>query len=196
MTERILILRDRELKPNDPESKALMKHIEMPNVSCGAENEAPERVFTVNGVVRPRIMIAPGEKQFWRIVNASPDLYADIEVDSESMTVVAFYGMPLAYHDPLHKSESLQHVLLPPAGRVEAIVTGPAAGPRVSLRSLCVNTGSDGDPNREMVLADLDQSSRDEPTGEFPRRMMCLPFISPLLFVNFAPWRQPIRNSP
>lgn len=168
MTERILILRDKELRHNDPESTALLKHVEMPNAGCGAENEAPERAFTVNGVVRPRIMIAPGEKQFWRIVNASPDLYADIEVDSESMTVVAFDGMPLAYHYPLHTSESLQHVLLPPAGRVEAIVTGPPAGAHVSLRSLCVNTGPDGDPNREMVLADLDQSSRDEPHRRVP----------------------------
>jgi len=32
------------------------------------------RVFTVNGVVRPKIAIGSGEKQFWRIVNPSPDL--------------------------------------------------------------------------------------------------------------------------
>jgi FtsP/CotA-like multicopper oxidase with cupredoxin domain len=160
MKERILVVRDAELKHNDPASAALAKRVAISSVSCGAEPEDPERIFTVNGAVRPRIGIAPGEKQFWRIVNASPDLYADLEIDSESMTVVALDGMPLAYHDPRRRTEVFDHVLLAPAGRVEAIVTGPKSGTRASLRSRCVDTGADGDPNREMVLADLDESVR------------------------------------
>jgi FtsP/CotA-like multicopper oxidase with cupredoxin domain len=118
-------------------------------------------VFTVNGVVRPKIAIASGEKQFWRIVNASPDLYADLEVDSESMTVVALDGMPLTYHDPKRHAEKLRHVLLAPAGRAEVIAEGPKRGQTASLRSLCVNTGADGDPNPSMVLADLDPSAKE-----------------------------------
>jgi hypothetical protein len=35
--------------------------------------------------VRPQIPIAAGERQFWRIVNASPDLYADLQVDGEQL---------------------------------------------------------------------------------------------------------------
>jgi len=161
LKERVLVLRDAELKQNDPASAALASRVQLSHVSCGAEGEDQERIFTVNGAIRPRIAIAPGEKQFWRIVNASPDLYADLEVDSESMTVVALDGMPLAYHDPSRRTEVFQHVLLAPAGRVEAIVIGPKAGTRASLRSRCVNTGADGDPNREMLLADLDESVRD-----------------------------------
>jgi suppressor of ftsI len=161
LKERVLVLRDAVLKKNDPASAALAGRVQLSHVSCGSESGDPERIFTVNGVVRPRIAIAPGEKQFWRIVNASPDLYADLEVDSESMTVVALDGMPLAYHDPSHRTEVFQHVLLAPAGRVEAIIIGPKVGTRASLRSRCVNTGADGDPNREMQLADLDESIRD-----------------------------------
>ncbi len=161
LKERILVLRDAVLKQNDPASAALASRVQLSHVSCGGEGEDPERIFTVNGVVRPRIAIAPGEKQFWRIVNASPDLYADLEVDSESMTVVALDGMPLAYHDPSRRTEVFQHVLLAPAGRVEAIVMGPKAGTMASLRSRCVDTGAEGDPNREMLLADLDESVRD-----------------------------------
>jgi suppressor of ftsI len=101
------------------------------------------RVFTVNGIVRPKIDIASGEKQFWRIVNASPDLYADLEVDSESMTVLAFDGMPLTYHDHNRHTEKRRHVLPAPAGRAEVIVEGPKRGGTASLRSLCVNTGAD-----------------------------------------------------
>jgi suppressor of ftsI len=161
LKERVLVLRDAELKRNDPASAALASRVQLSHVSCGAEAGDQERIFTVNGAIRPRIAIAPGEKQFWRIVNASPDLYADLEVDSESMTVVALDGMPLAFHDPSHRTEVFQHVLLAPAGRVEAIIVGPKAGTRASLRSRCVDTGADGDPNREMLLADLDESVRD-----------------------------------
>jgi len=63
--------------------------------------------------------------------------------------------MPLSFHDPRRHIEVITHVLLPPAGRVEAIVTGPPRGTRATLNSRCVSTGPDGDPNPAMVLADL-----------------------------------------
>src|SRR5205807_3867137 len=111
--------------------------------------------FSVNGSRRPRIDLAPGESQFWRIVNASPDRYADLELDAASFDVVALDGMPLAYHDPSIHKRSMSHVLVPPAGRVEAIVTGPPADLHAALRSRCFDTGPDGDSNPAMVLADI-----------------------------------------
>ena len=168
MRERILILRDAELREHDAESSLLKEQVELSSTACGAATGEPQRIFTVNGVVRPQIAIAAGEKQFWRIVNASPDLYADLELDTEQLTVIALDGMPLAYHDPNRRSESLQHVLLAPAGRVEAIVTGPKAGVYASLRTRCVDTGADGDPNPAMVLADID-ASKAAPTRFIPR---------------------------
>src|SRR5260370_32592288 len=63
--------------------------------------------------------------------------------------------MPLAYHDPSIRTRSMSHVLLPPAGRVEAIVTGPPADSHVALRSRCFDTGPDGDSNPAMILADI-----------------------------------------
>jgi FtsP/CotA-like multicopper oxidase with cupredoxin domain len=161
MKEKILILRDAELEHGDPSSAVLKSAVQLAQYGCGAATGEATRVFTVNGVVRPKIAIAPGEKQFWRIVNASPDLYADLQVDSESMTVVAFDGMPLTYHDPHRPAEKLRHVLLAPAGRAEVIVEGPKRGGAASLRSLCVNTGADGDPNPSMVLADLDTNAKE-----------------------------------
>src|SRR5205807_10607813 len=122
---------------------------------CGTAPEDPERAFTVNGSLRPKIDISPGERQFWRIVNASPDRYVDLELDSEPLEVVALDGMPLAYHDPSIRTRSMSHVLVPPAGRVEAIVTGPPADSHAVLRSGCFDTGPDGDSNPAMVLADI-----------------------------------------
>jgi suppressor of ftsI len=162
LKEQILILRDAELHQGDEATKRLEASVDIPRTTCGEAPGAPGRIFTVNGTVRPRIAIAPGEKQFWRIVNASPDLYADLVIDSEDMTLVALDGMPLGYHNPDHPTESVRHVLLAPAGRLEAIVTGPAFGAKASLRSLCVNTGPDGDPNPAMVIADLDPAGRQD----------------------------------
>ncbi len=168
MRERILILRDAELRQDDPGSLALKVRVQVSSSKCGAAVGEPARVFTVNGVVRPQIGIAPGEKQFWRIVNASPDLYADLAIDSEQMTVVALDGMPLSYHDAARRTEEFQHVLLAPAGRVEAIVIGPKLGVSASLRTRCVDTGPDGDPNPAMVVADLDGNASE--TARVPDR--------------------------
>jgi suppressor of ftsI len=155
MEERIMVLRDAELDGQGVQRSALIRKVSLQAQGCGSSTEQPERVFTINGALRPQIEIAPGEHQFWRIVNASPDLYADIEVDGSSFDVVALDGMPFAYHDPNVRSRRLSHVLLAPAGRMEAIVTGPPAAERATLHTRCFDTGSDGDPNGAMVLADL-----------------------------------------
>src|SRR3989442_6281184 len=64
-------------------------------------------------------------------------------------------GMPIALHDSNHRTRSADHVLLPPAGRLEAIFTRPAAGTPRRLVSRCVDTRPDGDPNPAMVFADV-----------------------------------------
>jgi suppressor of ftsI len=155
LRERILILRDKVVHESDPAGPALRRSVEASERGCPTPAELPERLFTINGVLRPAIDIAPGERQFWRIVNASPDLYADLTIDTETFEVVAFDGMPLAFHDPKRRTESVNHVFLPPAGRVEAIVTGPSIGAHASLRTQCIDSGPDGDPNPTMTLADL-----------------------------------------
>lgn len=155
MREHILVLRDRTFEAKGPEAAHLKDVAEVPPGQCGSSTEQLERVFTVNGAVRPQIPIAAGERQFWRIVNASPDLYADLQIDGEQLEIVALDGMPLAYHDPHHRTRLASHVLLPPAGRLEAIVTGQSGQTKAKLRTRCFDTGPDGDPNPSMVLADL-----------------------------------------
>ncbi len=158
MTERILVLRDFDLSSDPSSASAMKRAVGLSNTPCGKAIGDPQRIFTVNGVIRPKIQIASGERQFWRIVNASPDLYADLQIDSTTMKVIALDGMPLAFHDSSRHSEDLDHILLAPAGRVEAIVQGPPAG-KAALRSRCVDTGPAGDPNLEMVVADLNEEA-------------------------------------
>ena len=155
LRERILVLRDQVLEDNDAASLELRRRVEIPAKGCWASTDLPKRIFTVNGALRPQIAIAPGERQFWRIANTSPDLYADLQIDTEQLEIVALDGMPLSFHDPKRRAELRDHLLVPPAGRVEAIVTGPKPGIHASLRTRCFDTGPDGDPNPAMVLADI-----------------------------------------
>ena len=163
LPERVLVVRGRSIE-HDPQSTDLKRRVELNSNTCGAEPEAAEEVFTVNGSVRPQIEIAPGERQFWRIVNASADRYLDLQLEGQTFEIVAMDGMPIAQHDPNHRTRIAGHVLLPPAGRLEAIVTGPSAGTPQRLISRCVDTGPDGDPNPAMILADIvPRSGADSP---------------------------------
>jgi suppressor of ftsI len=154
LRERVMVVRGRSIV-HDPNAADLTNHVEIPSKGCGGEAEKVEEIFTVNGAVRPSIEIAPNERQFWRIVNASADRYLDLQVDGETFEIVALDGMPVAYHEPESPKRTTSHLLVAPAGRLEAIVTGPPAGTHAALRTLCVDTGPVGDPNPEMVLADL-----------------------------------------
>ena len=151
---------------HDAKAAQLRRQVEIPAKGCGGEAEAVEEIFTVNGVVRPRIEIASNERQFWRIVNASADRYLDLQLDGQTFEIVALDGMPLAYHEPKSLSRTSNHLLLAPAGRLEAIVTGPPPRTHSALRTLCVDTGPDGDPNPEMVLADVVQPSSVQPSSD------------------------------
>ena len=154
LPERVLVVRGHSIV-NDPQSADLKHRVELSSNVCGAESEAPDEIFTLNGSVRPQIEIAPGERQFWRLVNASADRYLDLQLEGQTFEIIAMDGVPIAKHDANLRTRSADHVLLPPAGRVEAIVTGPAAGTPRRLVSRCVDTGPAGDPNPAMVLADI-----------------------------------------
>src|SRR3989440_905309 len=134
LRERVLVLRGRDIE-HDPQAPALKRRVAVPSAPCGASGEAPERIFTVNGVVRPARPMAQGERQFWRVVNAAAGRYAALQIEGRQWEVVALDGMPLAYHDPRRRPMSMDHVLLPPGGRLEAIVTAPTTGGPTVLRT-------------------------------------------------------------
>jgi suppressor of ftsI len=172
MPERVLVLRTTPFAPTSPALGPLMRTLDVDSGSaCHSQNQTPNQLFTVNGVFRPSIGISPGEQQFWRIVNASADDYADIRVDGSSMRVISIDGEPLAIHDPQHPMRTFDHIVMPPAGRMEAIVTGPPAGMHAALRTHCVDTGPQGDPMHGQVLADIasdDPGPRPVPVQAFP----------------------------
>jgi len=157
ISERVLVIRAADIG-HDSNAQAKLARADVERPACtGSPDEAGgiDHVFTVNGVLRPEIEMQPGERQFWRMVNASPDRYVDLEIPHQRLDVVAYDGMPIAYHDPVRPTRRVDHILLPPAGRVEAIVTAAPGNGRAVLHTRCVDTGPDGDPNPGMILADI-----------------------------------------
>jgi suppressor of ftsI len=163
LRERVLVVRAMDIE-HDWGAAAKRTRVGVDRSACGESHDPVDRVFTVNGVLRPEIVMQPGERQFWRLVNAAPDRYVDIEVPHQRLEVIAYDGLPIAYHDPAHPTNRVDHVSLPPAGRVEMIVTALERGGRSALRTRCVDTGPDGDPNPGMILADVTSA----PTASVP----------------------------
>lgn len=159
LRQHVLVIRAIPADIRDPVDLGYLRDTGTPMHGCGITPQAPPgRVFTLDDSVRPTIAGSPGERQFWRIVNASADHFADVRYTGGPLEVVALDGYPLVWHDAAHRTKLFDHVELPPAGRVEAVVTLPPAGRREQLRSECFETGPAGDPNPAGVLADVTTS--------------------------------------
>lgn len=188
LRERVIVVRGQSIE-HDKNGDALRRQVGIPDKNCGGTQEAPEEIMTANGAVRPQIQIAPNERQFWRIVNASADRYIDLQVDGQPFEIVALDGMPLAYHEPKHPTFLAEHFLVSPGGRLEAIVTGPPASSHGAFRTLCVDTGTAGDPNPGMVLADLvpgRSARKSDPSTERARMAALVPRSSQRGFDTFT----------
>jgi FtsP/CotA-like multicopper oxidase with cupredoxin domain len=112
------------------------------------------------------IQMKPSEKQLWRVLNASADTILDVELDydasAQPLQVVALDGVPIGSQDGNTQGSSITqtHVLIPPAGRAEFVVTGPSAAVKSAiLKTLAADTGPGGDNDPERPLAAIQVSS-------------------------------------
>ena len=160
---------------------------------CTAPESAPT-VWTLNGATSPSIGIRPGEQQFWRFVNAGSDSYLDIQVDNTTMQIVALDGVPLSAGVNSPSSMTVSDYVLPPASRVEFIITGPPAGTTAHLRTLCFDAGSAGPAMPAAVLATIDPTT--SPADQFRHKQRVSPLAKRYRFhtVRFIT-TQPIARS-
>ncbi len=118
----------------------------------------------------PIIQMQPGAKEFWRVANASSQAFLTLEVRignaAQNLEVIALDGIPTTQDNTVTK------IVLPPAGRVEFIVQGPATGQTATFWQTGFNTGPIGNPNTAQELAVLQPSA----TAQEPR---ALPAASP-----------------
>jgi FtsP/CotA-like multicopper oxidase with cupredoxin domain len=121
----------------------ILKDIELPD----AEDDGP-KTKTINGVLGGVIEAVPGSFEIWEIGNLGADSYFDLALDGHKVWVIERDG------NTLDRPEPNDHVFLPPASRARIVVEVGAKG-LYGLRTREVDTGSDGDPNPDVVLATL-----------------------------------------
>ncbi|HEV3089117.1 MAG TPA: multicopper oxidase family protein [Candidatus Elarobacter sp.] len=161
MRERVIVLRDVPTGPgfvDDDMPMNGMAGMTRPTAIVRSGTGPPCRPEkglqpTLNRQADAHVGIAPGEAQFFRVVNASAARYYDLSVDDAMLHVVAIDGVPLDAYPGTAAVRTVQHVLVPPAGRAEFVVTAPNHA--TVLRSSCVDTGPLGDANPAVVLAHL-----------------------------------------
>jgi FtsP/CotA-like multicopper oxidase with cupredoxin domain len=146
--------------------------------------ESPTKTWTINGVSQPSIGIRPGEQQFWRVVNAGSDTYLDLSVDNTQMQVVALDGVPLSSGFNTPQSLAVNDYVVPPASRIEFIVTGPPAGATAYLRTLCFDAGADGPAMPAATLATLDPTT--SLSDQLRRKQRIAPKMIPYHFPSRA----------
>jgi FtsP/CotA-like multicopper oxidase with cupredoxin domain len=150
--ERVLILRD-QLAPGLTEA---------------VEDAGPGKDISLNFVpvlyplYRPAVVQArSGQREFWRVLNAAADTYFDLQLSAGpgiraiasplNLELVALDGVPSA-------SAIRNHVLIPPGGRAEFLVTMPPQNQFAQLVALKYDTGPEGESTPYRIVANLDVS--------------------------------------
>jgi FtsP/CotA-like multicopper oxidase with cupredoxin domain len=172
LPERVFIIRDQDLlNPNAPPSKSepvvpkFLVDRDGDAANTGTGFGKPAKDLSINYVPVPYpdyppavIQMKPGERQLWRVLNASAITYLNLAVlfnrVPQPMELVAMDGVPLTHGDPSGESTDPQnHFVVPPGARVEFIITGPSAGQDALLVTRTVDTGPGGenDPNRALA---------------------------------------------
>ena len=181
LPERVMIIRDQDLlNPDSPPSKSepLVPKTLIDRDGDSANNGTgfgkPAKDLSINYVPVPYpdyppavITMKPGERQLWRVLNASAITYLNLAVlydrKPQELGIVALDGVPVNA-DGVTKNvlNGQNHIGIPPGGRAEFIVQGPPAGVSGLLVTRTVDTGSGGenDPNRALatLIASADAS--------------------------------------
>jgi FtsP/CotA-like multicopper oxidase with cupredoxin domain len=184
LPERVFVVRDEDLlNPNAEPVKTdsmpaplVLRDAEGDIMNTGTGGGKPAKDLSINFVpvayptYPPAVVkIRPGEKQLWRVLNASAITYLDVQMlvnNKPQMTgVVSLDGIPIN-ENGLDGNRVIweSHVLLPPAGRVEMIVKGPPEGTQASFVTRTVDTGPAGenDPTRPIATI-MAESGAPEP---------------------------------
>jgi FtsP/CotA-like multicopper oxidase with cupredoxin domain len=103
----------------------------------------------------PIIRMRPGERQFWRVVNATIQDFMPLQVrisgKAQELQLIALDGYPL----PKPRFEDT--ILVPPAGRAEFIVQAPQSG-QATFLTQAYPTGPTGNPDLYQILANIELS--------------------------------------
>jgi len=195
LPERVLIIRDQTLlNPDAPPSTSgpavptIAVDRDGDTANTGTGTGRPARDLSVNFVAVPypdyppaSIAMKPGERQLWRVLNASAITYVDLALmyqrAPQQLGIVAIDGVPInAASSGTPRISGFNHISVPPGARVEFIVTAPPSGGTAQLVSLAVDTGQGGENDPGRVLAAISTSpDAAEPRSILPAEHEPLP---------------------
>lgn len=161
MPQRVLVIRDQVLPANSP----------APGGSVPSWDVSVNYVPILFPNFTPAVMfMKPGQKQFWRVSNSAADTIIDLQLQfdgvPQTLQEVALDGVPTGSQDGTAQGKLVpkKDILIPPAGRAEFIVTGPAATVKnATLMTLGIDTGpqGDSDPQRPLISIRTDPFAAD-----------------------------------
>ena len=181
LPERVLIIRDQPvISPNAVQSASMV----MPQIpilrdpdgdilNTGTGYGPPSKDLSINFVAVPYpdyppalILTKPGERQLWRVLNASAITYLDLRLlfngVPQPVGQVSLDGVPLNAHNTAGDKGPdndgilwLNNVELPPGARADLIVKGPPAGVYGNLITQAVDTGPAGENDPVRPLANI-----------------------------------------
>jgi FtsP/CotA-like multicopper oxidase with cupredoxin domain len=142
LTERVFVIRQQFLVPWVPGPYELTLNYQVAPLLKG---------------IGPIIQMKPGEKQFWRVANATLQdflaLQFQVNGNPEQMEMIALDGYPLA------QTRMQNTISIPPAGRAEFIVQAPPAGGTANFVTSSVSTGPTGNFDEGQTLATIQLSN-------------------------------------
>src|ERR1700723_4616339 len=186
LPERVLVIRDQDLlNPDAPPAKSepvvpkMLIDRDGDSANNGTGFGKPAKDLSVNYVPVPypdyppaTLGMKPGERQLWRVLNASAITYLNLSVlfhrVAQPLGVVGLDGVPVNTSGVSKDILASQtHIGLPPGGRVEFVVDGPPAGVTGLFVTRTVDTGSGGenDPNRALATI-VPSSDAPEPRSQ------------------------------
>jgi len=199
LPERVFVIRDQPLaNPNAPPSKSepvvpknlLERDGDAANNGTGFGK--PARDLSINYVPVPypdyppaRIAMKPGERQLWRVANASAITYLNLALifqdnpqhhTPQQLGIVAIDGVPINVSGTGPAVTWVNHIGVPPGARVEFIVNGPPLGVPALFATRTVDTGQGGenDPNRALAAV-VAVADAPEPPDSMPAHPQALP---------------------
>ena len=176
LPERVFVIRDQDLvNPNAPPAKSepvipkFMVDKDGDSANNGTGFGKPAKDLSINYVPVPypdytpaTIQMKPGERQLWRVLNASAITYLNLEVlfghAAQQLGLVAMDGVPIGYGVDQHTAAPINwqnHLGIPPGARVEFIVQGPPDGAHGLLVTRTVDTGPGGENDTNRMLATI-----------------------------------------
>jgi FtsP/CotA-like multicopper oxidase with cupredoxin domain len=193
LPERVFVIRDQTLLNQN----AAPTEQNIPPVVLDADGDAkntgdgtgkPALDLSLNSVPVPYpnyppavIAMKPGERQLWRVLNASAITYLNLQFlyhgQPQAVGVVGIDGVPITDLGVASTRAIRQtHLGIPPGGRIEFVVTGPAEGVDATLVTRSVNTGSGGenDPTRPLAKI-IANANALEPRNRLPGSPAALP---------------------